>query len=71
MKSELDAAGESAVYEEVGARDEAGGRAGEERHAAGYLLRAGHPPGRVESERGGEWIDDPAAFCAALAGFLG
>ena len=54
--SELDALGQRTVDDEVGAGDEAGSWAGDERDGVGHLLGRAHAPGGVEPERGGEQV---------------
>src|ERR1700687_198148 len=49
--SELDAAGEGPVHQQVGAGDETGGRAGQEYRGPSDLLRSRHPPGGVQPQR--------------------
>ena len=64
-RSELDAAGQGAVDQEVGAGDEAGRRAGQEHRGAGDLVRPRHPAGRVERLGAGRTAPGRAARCPA------
>ena len=50
-RSELHAARQSAVDDEIGPRDEARSGAGEEHGRIGHFLRRAHPAGRIESQR--------------------